>query len=133
MNWMKALVAGVAGGIVVTVVNFVIHGFIMANTYLKYPIFAVQEPANPVHFPLVAIFIAIPAAVLFAKTRNAWPSGLMGGLSCGFWIGMVAFFMQFYHPMVLEGFPYYLAWCWGGINLIGFLVLGAVMGILYKK
>ena len=47
--------------------------------------------------------------------------------------GMFGFFAQFFNPLVLEGFPYYLGWCWGGINLIVSLVLGLVLGAIVKR
>jgi hypothetical protein len=33
----------------------------------------------------------------------------------------------------MEGFPYDLAWCWGGINLVVSLLLGAVLGAMIKR
>ncbi len=132
MNWSRAILAGVVGGIVVSVANFVMHGIIMANTYMKYPVFT-QEEANPLWFFLIAILIAIAAAILFARTRACWGEGIGGGVSYGFWVGLVGFFGPFYNPLVIEGFPYFLAWCHGGILLIGFVVLGAVLGVMVKK
>ena len=132
MNWMKVIIAGVVAGIALTIADFVMHGIIMANAYTKYPVFA-KEEANPVWFMVIAVCISLCAALLFAKSRNAWPSGLMGGLTFGFFLGLVVFFMPFYYPLVLEGFPYHLGWCWGGIDMIGFLVVGAVLGLLYKE
>ena len=132
MSFGKAIIAGVVGGIVVNLVDFVMHGMIMANTYPKYEVFA-REHANPLHFTFVAICMSIMAAILFAKTRGSWADGLMGGVSFGFWLGMIAFFAPFYNSLIFEGFPYYISWCWGGINLIGYLVLGAVLGLIYTK
>ena len=57
----------------------------------------------------------------------------MGGVTFGFFLGLVAYFTNFYNPLVIEGFPYYLSWCWGAINVISFLVLGAVLGLMMKK
>ena len=53
MNWSRALIAGVVGGVVMNFASFVIHGFILANTYTRYAVFT-QEQANPLHFFLVA-------------------------------------------------------------------------------
>jgi len=131
MNWTRALVAGIVGGIVVSIANFVMHGIIMQATYMKYPVFT-REEANPLWFFVVAIFIALPAAVVFSRTRSIWGKGIAGGLSFGFWIGLIAFFREFYNPLVLEGYPYYLGWCQGGIALIGFLVLGVVLALMVK-
>jgi hypothetical protein len=132
MNWQRAIVAGLAGGIAINLADFVMHGIIMAETYTKFPVFS-QEPANPLWFLLVAICIGIPAAILFAQTRNSWTEGIQGGIIFGFWLGLVTFFPPFYDSLVIEGFPYFLSWCWGGANLISFIIFGAVVGGIYKS
>ena len=132
MNCSRAILAGVAGGIVVTMANAVMHGMIMANTYQKYALFT-KEEANPLWFFVVEICIGIAAAILFAKTRESWASGVVGGVTFGCFLGLVSFFPPFYDSLVLEGFPYYLSWCWGGINFIGFVIYGLVIGAVYKS
>jgi len=37
------------------------------------------------------------------------------------------------NPLVLEGFPYFLSWCWGAITMIDSVILGAVLGAMYKS
>ncbi len=132
MNWTRIVIAGVVAGIVVNLANFVMHGLILGNTYTKYPEVFDQNPANPIHFFVVAISAAILAAVLFAKTRGSWAPGWKGGATFGFLLGLAFFFPQFYMPIVIDGFPYFLAWCWGGVNVIGGVILGAVLGAIYK-
>jgi hypothetical protein len=132
MNWGKVALAGIAGGICLDVANFVQHGLIMGNTYSKYPIFDVA-PANPLMFVFVDILIGLTAAVLFARTRESWAGGAAGGLLYGILLGLVGFFPNFYDPLILNGFPYHLAWCWGGITLIGFAVMGTVLGLIYRR
>jgi len=134
MSWTRVLTAGVVGGIVVNLVDFVMHGVIMSSTYMKYPVFSQEEdPANIGWFFVIAVCIGIFAALLFAKTRGSWAAGIKGGVTYGFFLGLIFFFQPFYNPLVLEGFPYYLSWCWGGIGMIDALVLGAVLGALYKQ
>lgn len=72
-------------------------------------------------------------AIIFGKTRQCWPAGLKGGAIFGFWIGLIAFFSFFYDPLVLEGYPYYLAWCQGGIAVISAVIGGAVVGAIVKS
>jgi hypothetical protein len=132
MNWGRALLAGIVGGVAVTAYQIVIHGFVMADTYMKYPVFAVQPVPNRVWFLVVAILMGCFAAIIFAKTRSAWAPGTKGGLVFGFWLGWIGFFAQFYPALTIAGFPYYLSWCWGGIELIGWLIFGWVAGALYK-
>ncbi|MFQ6116617.1 MAG: hypothetical protein ACE5NG_21390 [bacterium] len=132
MNWTKALVAGVVGGLVVGVYNFLVHGFIMGRTYQVRPeVF--RADASFIWFFVVAVVVGIAGAFLFAKSRSSWSAGVQGGVTFGFWVGLVAFFAQFYNPLVFQGFPYFLTWCWAGITLIGWLIFGAVVAVMYKE
>jgi hypothetical protein len=72
------------------------------------------------------------AALLFARTRGSWAAGLRGGLTFGFFLGLVIFFQRFYDPLVIDGYPYYLSWCQGGISMIDSLLAGAVVGTIIK-
>ncbi len=133
MSWTKALLAGVAGGIVLWLAYYGMHGFIMAETYTGLPEVFTQEQANPLSFLLISVCITLAAALFFAKTRSCWKAGIAGGVTFGFWLGLVLFFQPFYDTLVVEGFPYYLAWCQGGISMIGSLLVGAVFGLIYKQ
>lgn len=131
MNWSKIGIAGLAAGIVLTLVNYIAHGILLKETYSRYDVIA--EPSPRIHFLLVAVLIGLVGAILFAKTRDCWAEGVGGGATFGFWFGLGAFFASFYSSMVIVGFPYFLNWCWGGINLIGAVLAGLVLGAVYKK
>ncbi len=131
MNWSKAVIAGIAAGAAITVVNYIAHALIMANTYANYPVIA--KPTPSLYFLLVAILVGIAGAILFAKTRKCWSNGVAGGAAFGFWLGLVSFFGTFYSSLVIVGFPYFLDWCWGAINLIGAVIGGCVLGAIYKQ
>ena len=132
MNWTKAVIAGIAAGIAVGFANFILHGLMLGPTYAKYDQVFSQEQANPLYFFLIAISIAICAALLFARSRGSWGPGAKGGATFGFWLGLVSFFSPFYSTLVLDGFPYFLAWCQGGADLIASIVGGTVLGLIYK-
>ena len=89
--------------------------------------------ANPAWFLLIAVAICVTAALLFARTRGSWAPGWKGGLSFGLFLGLVIFFQRFFDPLVIDGYPYYLAWCQGGISMIDSLLAGAVMGSMLKS
>lgn len=132
MNWGKVILGGVLAGIVVTLAGYVLHEVILGATYEKYPDVFTQQGGSPAWFFVIGILISLFAAILFAKTRRCWADGLMGGVTFGFWLGMVAFFSTFYNPLVIDGFPYFLSWCWGGCNLIEAVLGGAVLGLVFK-
>ncbi len=133
MNYTRVALAGLAGGVVMNIADFVMHGFIMADTYTRLSDVFSQEPANPLWFLLVSVCLGLAAALIFAKTRASWGAGLMGGVTFGALLGLFAFFSPFYNPLVFDGFPYYLAWCWGGMNFIDAVLLGATLGLIYKR
>lgn len=133
MNWGKILLAGVLGGIVMMIANFVMHGIIMGSTYMEYPEVFVQEETGVGWFALVSVMIGIGLAILFAKTRLSWASGLVGGAAFGAIVGLTHFFQNFYDALVYEGFPYFLAWCHGGMDLIAFALGGASMGFILQR
>lgn len=128
MSWMRVMLGGLLAGIVVNIVDFVLHGMVLGRTYQRYTEAFRQTPANPVHFAVVAVAIGLATALLFARSRGSWPAGWRGGAVFGFYLGLAGFFVSFYNPLVIDGFPYYLAWCWGGIHLIDGVVGGAVLG-----
>lgn len=130
MNWGKTLLGGVVGGIAMMIANFVMHGVIMADTYRRYPEVFEQEEVGPLWFTLICVLIGVVLGILFAKTRRSWAKGLAGGVAFGFLVGMTHFFANFFDALVYQGFPYYLAWCHGGMDAIAFTVAGAVMGLV---
>ena len=133
MNWTRVLLGGLVAGIVTNLADFVMHGMIMANTYKKYDQVFTQTQASPAKFAAVSIVLSIFIAILFAKTRGSWADGARGGVTFGLWFGLAIFFLNFYYPLVIAGFPYYLGWCWGGIGLIDSLLGGAVLGAIIKR
>ena len=133
MNWTRVLAGGVAAGIVINIADYVMHANIMANTYTKYPQVFTQTQANLGWFVLIALCIGIASAILFGKTRGSWAAGWMGGATFGFFLGLVMMFPGFYNSLVIDGFPYYLCWCWGGITMIDSILGGAVLGAIIKR
>jgi hypothetical protein len=130
MNWVRIAIAGVAAGVATTIIDFVQHGMIMGPTYQKLDTVFSQTQANPGWFVLVAVVICFFAALLFARTRGSWAPGWKGGLVYGFFLGLVVFFQGFYDPLVIDGYPYYLSWCEGGMAMIDSLAAGAVAGAI---
>ena len=130
MNWGKILLTGAVGGVVVWLYSFLMHGVIMDATYAANSIF--RRDANMFSFLLVAACMSTALAMIFAKTRSSWAEGIKGGLTFGAFAGLVGFFAQFYAPLIFNGFPYYLAWCWGGIDLLGWTIFGAVASFIIK-
>jgi len=133
MNWTRIALGGLAAGVVTNVADFVMHGLLLGNTYVEHADVFSQEQANPLWFAAISILTALFVALLFAKTRQSFAPGWKGGLLFGVLLGLVAFFPNFYEPLVIDGFPYYLSWCWGGIAVIDSLLAGVVLGAIIPR
>jgi hypothetical protein len=132
MSWSKTLLGGVLGGIAMMAVDFVTHGVLLADTYRRYPEVFEQEGGGPLWFTLICILIGVVLGLLFARTRRSWAKGVGGGIAFGLLVGMAFFFRNFFDALVYDGFPYYLAWCHGTIDVIAFAAAGAVLGLMIR-
>lgn len=134
MNWGRAVVAGLVAGIAQNIVNFILHGLILGGTYEGEAAFAQEEdPAVFVWFTVIALVIGVVAALFFASSRQSWADGAKGGLHFGILLGAVVGFQQFYLTLVINDFPYHVAWLWLGVEMISFGVGGMVLGAVYKR
>lgn len=57
----------------------------------------------------------------------------MGGALFGAIVGCIPGFTNFYWPLVIEGFPYFLSWCWFGTDVISFAAMGLVFAMVIKR
>lgn len=136
MNWGRAIGAGLAAGFVQNIANFVMHGLVLGGMYLDQPAF-VQEPENMamqvVWFLVIALVLGVVASLLFASSRQSWQPGMKGGLHFGVLLGAAIGFQQFYLTLVVNDFPYHVAWIWLGVDIISFGIGGMVLGAVYKR
>lgn len=132
MNWTKVVLAGIAGGVVMVVAGFVMHGMILAPTYVEHADVFNQEQSGPAWFAVIGVVLSLLVAILFAKSRSAWPAGWQGGAVLGLLVGLVVGFTSFYWPIVIADFPYFLAWCWLGVDAITYTLAGIVIGLVYR-
>lgn len=136
MNWGRAIGAGLAAGFVQNIANFVMHGLVLGGMYLDQPAF-VQEPDNMamqvVWFLVIALVLGVVASLLFASSRQSWQPGVKGGLHFGVLLGAVVGFQQFYLTLVVNDFPYHVAWLWLAVDVISFGIGGMVLGAVYKR
>ena len=132
MNWTRIALAGVAAGVVTNVFKFIVHGILLADTYVGLPEVFEQSESSPVYFFVIAVGMALAMAILYAKTRSCWPAGLKGGATLGLIVGLMLFFAEFYYPLVIADFPYYLSWCWGVSEIIFSVIAGSIVALVYK-
>ena len=131
MNLGKALIAGVVGGIVLTLLQFVGHGVVMGDMYAA-DAALFDQTINPAWFFALGVLHGCVAAYFFARTRSAWGAGMNGGIMFGAFIGLMAFVAAFYQSVVLVSYPYAMSWYAGITDIASWIGYGATVGAMYK-
>ncbi len=123
------------GGVVMNVLDFILQEVLFAGpVYQRYAGVFRQEPSL-MPFYILGDFVAVLViAWFYLRVRGSFASGIKGGALFGFYVGIVMSFPMFHFlHLLIEGFPYWVAWvmtvygvCWG-------VILGAVLGKLMEQ
>ena len=134
MNVKKLVVATLVGGIVANVLDYVVHGMLLAERYYsKLSVLFRQD--TPVHYFVIGDFVAVLVLVLvYDRVYASFGGGARGGAIGGFWAGLLVSFPTFiFIHLQFAGFPYALSWIWTIYGIVWYVVVGAVVGALYRK
>ena len=132
MNVKKLLLAAVAVGVVVNVLDFVVQGQLLAGYYANIPLFK-REP--PIHWLVLGDFVAALVLVaVYDRVRSSFGGGAKGGAVVGLYAGVLVNFPTWIFAHLLwEGFPYGLAWTLTVVGVVWTVIAGAVAGAIYKS
>jgi hypothetical protein len=133
MNYGRILGAAVGAAVVFFIYGFLVHGLLIANDYLPYPVGVYrggEEAKSHTPFGLAGIFVAILVfATVFAKGNE---HGAGAGARLGFLFGIFmagAFAAVNYGTLHVSG---KLALEIAASELIEWTLVGIVVGLLYK-
>jgi len=109
-----------------------VYGFALHNFHAQYP--DLLKPQDQLPMARMMLSSALNVAlitVFYALFARGGAARLSTGVLFGVFLGLIAGWMQQLMPhMVLNNYPFYLAW--GPANFGYFLVLGVVLGLVYK-
>jgi hypothetical protein len=133
MNVKKLLLSTVVVGVVLNVLDFVVHGQILAGTYAR--LSGLFRSDAPLPFLVLGDFVAALVFVwVYDRVYGSFGGGPKGGATYGLYAGVLLNFPTWiFFNLLLVGFPYSLSWIWTIYGVIGGVILGAVAGATYKK
>jgi len=133
MNVKRFLLAVIVLAVVGYLYDWVVHGILLRSIYEQFPeLWRTPEPT--VSMILTGVAWAIIFCLLYAQYGKARPWGASNGLWFGLWTGLLAGWLPVvYNKLVLANFPapVYLAWAGGGT--VGYILLGALLGAVYRE
>jgi len=133
MNVKKLLLSTVVVGVVLNVLDFVVHGQILAGTYAR--LSGLFRSDAPLPFLVLGDFVAALVFVwVYDRVYGSFGGGPKGGATYGLYAGVLVNFPTWiFMNLLLVGFPYSLSWIWTIYGVIAALIAGAAAGVTYKK
>ncbi len=131
MNVKKLLIAFLAVGVVMNIIDYVMFTVIMKESIAANPI--LRQDASPVWFIIIDFVSALVVVWVFDKVRGSFKAGVAGGALYGFYAGVLLNFPTWIGlSLIIKGFEYKQAWFWTGYGVIWMLIAGCIAGFIYK-
>jgi len=134
MNVKKLLLATLVVGIVANVLDFIVHGQILAGAYYS-QLTSLFRQDIPMAWFIIGDFVAALVFVwVYDRVYGSFGGGSKGGATYGLYAGVLVNFPTWlFAAGMYVGFPYGLGWIWVIWGIIYMVILGAVAGVMYKK
>lgn len=134
MNTKKLVIATLVVGIVMNVLDFVIHGLVLSGAYYSQLPTLFRQDTSPTWFVIGDFVAALVFVWVYDRVYGSFGGGPKGGATYGLYAGVLINFPTWiFASLIYVGFPYSLSWVWTIIGILYGVVVGAVAGAMYKK
>lgn len=131
MGLKKIIVVSLVLGVVANLIDFVVQGNMLAGYYTQAPF---RQTANIIWLVLGDFVAAAVFVVVYARIAGSFKAGAAGGAELGLYCGvLVSFPTNIFLYLLIDGFPYGLAWIWTVYSVLWYVVLGAVAGAVLGR
>jgi hypothetical protein len=131
MNIKKCLIIGIVVGIVGVVFDAVVHGGLLANYYTQAPF---RQDTSMAWVIVSNVAAGLVFAWVYLKVAGSFAPGVSGGITMGFYAGvLVNFPSAILLNVLLQNFPYALSWSWVVAGIVFYVMAGAIAGALNRK
>lgn len=135
MNTKKLLLTTIIVFVLLEVLNYIIHGVILASTYKMEDVMTAFRPESEMMSNMWIVWItdlvwSFFFVFFFAKGYEG--KGIMEGVRFGFYIGLFWGLVSAYQTYAYAPIPYSLAFQWFIYSMIISIILGIVSALVYK-
>ena len=133
INILPAILAMVAGFVAIFVLDYAIHGVLLADLYNESADLWRGQEDMMKYFPYmigVQAFTAVMLTKIYAifSHKQNWAEGLLFGGMAGIMVGALQASTYIYMPIPLD-----LSFYWLAGTFTQFAIVGALIGLIYKK
>lgn len=127
--WIAVLVTG----IVVTALDYVVHGQLLTHAYYS-KIESIRQDTNIGPFVFGDFVAVLVLAWVLNRLGSVFGPGLKGGLTAGLVLGVLVNFPTYHFVyLMFKGVPYPLAWIWTIYGIVWYAIAGAILTALTRK
>jgi len=133
MHLKKLILAAVAAGVALNLLDFFVHGMLFENMYYsQVPLF---RRDGTVPFLVLGDFVkGLVFVWVYDRVHASFAAGAVGGAAFGLYAGiLVQFPSNIFLHLLVRDFPYGLTWAWTVYGVVVAVVVGAIAGAIYKR
>jgi hypothetical protein len=131
MDFKKFLAIGIAVGVAENVIDFFVHGKLLADLYTHPPFRQDIRFGWMILSDFVAAFVF---AWFYLAVAGSFAPGVPGGATMGFYTGVLLIFpAAILMHLMFEGIPYYLSWIWIFYTVAWYICAGAIAGAINRR
>jgi uncharacterized membrane protein YagU involved in acid resistance len=132
MNISKLVVAWLVVGVVMNVLDILVHGVGLSGYYAQMTF--MRHDMSVTSIVVTEFVFALVFVVVYDRLYATTTTSVGRGAAFGFWTGLLLSFpANIGMYVMINGFPYWLSWVWTLSGMVTMTVGGAVAGGLYAR
>jgi hypothetical protein len=134
MNWKQFFIAVIVGFIALGVMDYIIHELILSSAYepLAGTVFRTEEDMNSKMWAMILGEIIFVIMFVWIYTYGVRGKGPMEGVRYGLYVGLMFSVISGLGTWASVPITAWLAWMWIIFGLIETIILGLIVGSIYK-
>ena len=135
MNVKKFVYAFIAVFVLLEITNYLVHGIILADTYMSEElktVFRSQEDVMVMMWLMYVMDLIWSFFFVFFFVKGYENKGIMEGLRFGLYIGLFMYLTSSFGMYTILPVPFSLALAWFIYGLIQSLLMGLIAALIYK-
>ena len=133
MHLKKLVLAALAAGFAINLLDFFVHGMLFETMYYaQVPIFRRDDT---IPFLVLGDFMkGLVFVWVYDRVRGSFAAGAAGGAAFGLYAGVLVWFpANIFLHLLIRDFPYGLTWAWTVHGVVLAVIVGAIAGAIYKR
>ena len=134
MNWKQFIIAVIVGLVALGAMDFIVNVLLLGNAYapLMGTVFRSEVDMNSKMWAMYLGEFIFVLLFVWVYTHGLKGKGIMEGLRYGLYIGLMLWVLSSLAMWAMFPVTAWLAWMWAIFGIIEMIILGLIVGAIYK-